>query len=125
MAVIPPAITQLQTLYGHVWAVVWTPITNADTCGPIQLSGAADRSMQVFGTFGASSCAVQGSNEVSNDSAAITHFVALHDGQGNTIAMTTPDKIIAVAEVTNWIKPVVTGGDGTQTLTVSMVCRGY
>lgn len=122
MSVITPVVTQQQTLFGHTWSVVWPLVTNADTCGPIQMSTAADRSVHAFGTFNGASVAIHGSNEATNDSSAVTSFVALHDPQGIAIAITTAN-IEEISEVTNWIKPVITGGGGSQSVTVAMTVR--
>ena len=121
MAVIAAVVNQQQTLFGHTWSVVWPAVTENDTCGPVQLSAAADRSIHALGTFGGGSVALQGSNEATNDSSLVTSFVALHDPQGAAIALTLA-KITEVSEVTNWIKPVITGG-AAQSITVAMLVR--
>ena len=121
MPVIPAVVTQLSTLYGHATAVVWPAVTENDICGPIQMQPYSDRSVHAFGTFGGASVAVQGTNEATNDASLIVSFVALHDAQGTAIAFTTA-KIDPIAELCNWMKPVITGGAG-QSLTVAILCR--
>lgn len=94
--------------------VTWASVTEADTCTAISMPEFADKSIQVTGTFGGASVALQGSNDSSN-------FAALRDPSSTTIAITTAG-IRAVLENTVQIKPVPTGGT-SQSLTISVLCR--
>lgn len=123
MAVIPATITTITTLYGHVVSYVWPLVTNADTCAAVEMGANADRSVHAFGTFGSATVALQGSNEATLDPALVTSYVAMHDPQGVAIGLTTAG-IEEVAEISHWIKPVLTGGGGTQSVTVALLCRG-
>lgn len=123
MAVIAPTITEIESLYGHVHSVVWTPLANGDTGTPYQMPGSADRSIHAFGTFGAGgSMTMQGSNEVAQPAVAATSWASLHDPQGLALTITAL-KIEEAAEVSNWIRPNVTAGDGTTAITVAMIVR--
>lgn len=114
MANITPAIVDVsQKGAGYAYQVIWTPVTNADACLPVEYPEFADKSLQVSGTFDSASVALHGSNDRSN-------FAALNDASGTVIAITTA-KIKAVLENTIQVKPVATGGAGTQSLTISML----
>jgi len=117
MATIAPAVSNLNVGGGDgsVCKVTWTPVTEADTCGPVDLTAFADKSIQVTGTFGGASVALQGSND------AGTNFLPLNDATGTVIAITTA-KIKEVLEMTEQVKPVATGGTG-QSLTVVILAR--
>lgn len=74
----------------------------------------SDRSVQVAGTFGAGgNCRIVGSNDRTN-------FATLTDPPGNDLDFTSA-KIENVAEATLEIKPSITGGDGTTSLTVTLL----
>lgn len=123
MAVVAPTITEVESLYGHVHSVVWAAMANGDTGTPYQMPGSGDRSAHAFGTFGVGgSMTMQGSNELLVPAAAATTWVSLHDPQGLAFTMTAA-KIEEVAEVSNWIRPNVTAGDGTTAITVAMIVR--
>lgn len=99
---------------GSTMIITWTPVTSADTCGPTSFPEYTDRSVHVSGTFGSASVAVHGSNN------AGVSFAALNDPTQTVIAITT-EAIKAILENTDQIKPVITGGGGTQSLTVSIL----
>lgn len=100
---------------GSALKIVWTPMLNGDTGAPVQFPKHNDKSIHVSGTFGTGgSVAVEGSN---NNGAS---FVALRSPDSNTIAITS-ETIKAVLENTAQVRPHVTAGDGTTSLTVSML----
>lgn len=82
------------------------------------LPGYADRSVQVFGTFGGASVSFEGSNE---DSAPTNHTV-LSDPQGNALTMAAAG-LKAVLEMTRLVRPRVVGGDGTTALTIILFAK--
>jgi len=80
------------------------------------MPGSADRSVQVTGTFGAGgNLRIEGSNDGTN-------YSALTDPQGNALDFTAT-KIEGVLELTRYIRPRATAGDGTTSLTVTMILR--
>lgn len=136
MANITPTITRIMgqgSLDG--WQVKWGPMANGDVGLPVGstigdgagaivpsggsgfFAGYADKSIQVSGTFGAGgSVACEGSN----------------DGGSNYFAMTDPSQTViaitaaggkSVTEATIWVRPHVTAGDGTTSLTATMFFR--
>ena len=75
-----------------------------------------DRSVQVSGTFGAGGTVViEGSNNGTN-------WITLTDQLGTALSFTGAD-IAPIMEVTRYIRPRVTAGDGTTAIVVTMLLR--
>lgn len=92
---------------------VWTGLLNGDTGAPLILGIYGDVSVQISGTFGTGgSVTLQGSNDGTN-------WIALTDPQGNAITKTAAS-IEQFLERTRYIRPSVTAGDGTTSLTVTV-----
>lgn len=99
---------------GHV--VTWTGLLNGDSGAPLEMVGSADRSVQITGTFGTGGTVlIEGSNNGIN-------YSTLHDPGGNAISLTSA-QIIAVLEVSAFIRPRVSAGDGTTSLAVVLLVR--
>lgn len=108
---------------GSVQFLFYEGLTNAssDVGSPVPFAEWADRSVQVFGTFGAGgNLRWEGSNKESPAVDADWH--ALSDPQGNALDIGSA-KVEAVTEVTRWARPRVTAGDGTTDLDVYVVLR--
>lgn len=104
-------------LLKNVVRVVWANITNTDNVGSGEgLAQYPDKSVQVFGTFGGATLAIEGSNDGG------TTWGAVHDGQGNAVSFTAAG-IEAIAENVDQVRPSLTGGAGT-TVQVYLVARG-
>lgn len=113
MAVKVPTVT---ILTGGAVLVTWASMANGDTGQPVSYPAHADKSVQVEGTFGTGgSVAVQGSNDGTN-------YRALNDLGGTAIAVTA-DGIKGVGENTQYVQPAVTAGDGTTSITVTMLLK--
>jgi hypothetical protein len=98
--------------------VSWTPLANGDSGSAVDLNDYRDRSVQVLGTFGASgSVTLQGSNDGG------TTWATLTDQGGNNLTFTAAG-IKHVQQLTEYIRPTVTAGDGTTALTVYVFMRG-
>jgi hypothetical protein len=94
----------------------WTGLDSDDSGIPISIIDYTDQTMTVFGTFGAGgSVTIQGSNNGSN-------WFTLTDPQGNALTKTAA-AIELVVECPRYIRPLVTAGDGTTSLTVELLCR--
>lgn len=113
MATIDPTVIATGRGDGSTLRVIWTPVTAADTCRAVSYPECADKSIQVAGTFDSASVAVNGSNDGTN-------FAALRDPGGTTIAITSA-AIRAILENTVVVVPLVSGGGGSQSLTISML----
>ena len=111
MATITPTITDQLEAY----SILATWVLGADDDGaPIRFAGAADRTMQVCGTFGGATVGMQGSLDGTN-------WAALTDPQGNAVSKTAA-ALEALTELVRFVRPVVTGGTGTD-VTVMLFMR--
>ena len=135
MAVRTPTVTPVigaNDLDGY--QVIWAGLLNGDTGAPVGstigwqaataisavggaiMSGYADKTVQVFGTFGAAGVmAFEGSNDGTN-------FLPLNDAFNNVLNLTFP-VIKEITEVAIQTRPHVTTGDGTTSLTVVVFYR--
>lgn len=116
MPVVQPSFVDLsQKFFGNVVVVyTWTGLANGDSGAPAQGPGWADRSFQVEGTFGAGgTCLIEGSNDAVN-------YHTLHDPFGNALSAAAAS-VVELTEVTLWIRPRISAGDGTTALTISAV----
>ena len=107
-------ITPTNVATGNTKAFVssWVNMLNGDVGLPISFAQYVDKSVQVFGTFGV------GGNlrfEGSNDNGV--NWGVLTDPQGNALDFTLA-KIELVSEATWLVRPRVTAGDGTTSLSV-------
>jgi hypothetical protein len=74
-----------------------------------------DFSVQVLGTFGAGgTLLIEGTNE-----ATPANWHTLNDPASNALSFTAA-KIEQVLELTRWVRPRVSAGDGTTSLTVNI-----
>ncbi len=71
--------------------------------------------MTIFGTWGGGSITLKGSNDGTN-------YYPLTDPQGNAITKTA-DSLEQITELTQFIKPEITAGDATTSLTVKLLLR--
>ena len=101
--------------------ISWSPLTQTgtDDGAPYSAFPFADRSIQVIGTFGTGGTLVMEGSNVPEPTLA-AHWVTLTDPQGNALTFTT-GRLEQVSEYTRWIRPRITGGDGTTSLTVHML----
>ena len=116
MAEIQYQILQTPLSGASVILVVWRGLRYEDTGIPYPCPHYADRSVHVTGTFGTGgNCRIQGSNvDVSPT------FVTLNDTQGNALDINTP-RIKQILENSYWVRPNITGGDGTTNLDVYLL----
>lgn len=122
MATIAKSLSTLQTLGDNAVVCTWTPLTQSgsDDGSPLEIPGWADRSVQVLGTLGTGgSVRIEGSNVASPGA---SDWATLTDPQGNALDITSL-KIESITELTRWIRPRVTAGDGTTSLTVHLLAR--
>ena len=111
-----PEITSLQTWRDPVHIIVWSWLLNGDDGVAIEMPGSSDRSIQFAGTFGTGgTIQIEGSNNGSN-------YVVLTDPQGNNISKTT-SSLEMITELTRYIRPRVTAGDGTTNLASTLLVK--
>lgn len=110
-----PAITSF-TNTSKAFVTTWHDLAVGDDGTPVQFAQFADRTLQFFGTFGVGGTArVEGSNDGVN-------WAPLSDTQGNTLDATGPRIKLAV-ESPAYIRPRITAGDGTTSVTVSVLLK--
>src|SRR5690606_19607919 len=91
---------------GETALFTWTGLANGDDGAPVEYGAFADRSVQITGTFGAGGTVlIEGSNNGTN-------WTGLTDAMGDAIAATGAG-IWSVTEVTRYLRPRVSAGDGT------------
>jgi len=113
MAVVNHTNEHLTTHGEKAWIYTWTDMKNGDVGQPIEMPTAADRSIQVVGTFG--TVQLQGSNNGID-------FPQLNDLQGDPLQFTAAglEQIIPIAR---YMRPAVSSGDGSTNITVSILIR--
>lgn len=118
MANITPTIEAVKTFGDRAHVVTWGPMTfsGSDVGLPIEMPGSSDRSVQVIGTLGVGgSVRLEGSNDGTN-------YVALNDPSSAALDIASL-KIEAVLELTRFVRPRVTAGDGSTSLTVILLVK--
>jgi hypothetical protein len=92
-------------------------MANGDVGDPIVLTKMNDRTVQVTGTFGAGGTVVfTGSND------GVT-YLPMRD-VFNAVVSATSAKLITLTEVPLYVRPEVTAGDGTTSLTLILTAVG-
>lgn len=116
MPVIAIVETRDQTVGNNAHFVQWTPLLNGDSGAPFAMPGFADRSVQIGGTFGAGGTVlIEGSNDGSN-------YVTLNDPQGVALSITAAG-LKEISQICKLIRPRVSAGDGTTSITVTLLAR--
>lgn len=95
-----------------VQQVTWANMPLDEVGLALPMAQYSDRSVQVTGTFGGATVTIEGSNDGVN-------YFTLVDPHGNNLSFVT-SRLEAVLEMVLWVRPKVTGGDGTTDLTVTM-----
>jgi hypothetical protein len=118
MATITPTVVQSND--GNLVRFTYASMTTTNNVGVAihdRWAPYSDRTISVKGDFGAGgSVACEGTPDGG------TTFLALTDPQGNTIAITAA-KVEQVMEGMSEMRPKVTAGDGSTSVTVIIECR--
>ena len=103
---------------------VWTPLTTTDADGePLQSPGYADKTVQVTGTPGAGlQLEIEGSNDFDAKNPGSATWHTLTDFQGNALTLSGLG-IHTIAENPLAIRPRVVAGDGSTSLTVTVIAK--
>ena len=106
-----------QDQFNDIAVYTWAPLTTTNADGdPVAFQGSGDRTVQVQGTFGSGgSVTLQGSNDGTN-------WRTLVDPQGSAITATSAI-LSAIEQCPVFVRPFVTAGDGTTSLTVTLAVR--
>jgi hypothetical protein len=120
MAIIVPSFQKIRSQDSGIDAVTitWANLTDGgpDSGQPVQRPALVDRTVQVTGTFGSGGTVVfEGSNDGVN-------YYTLTNPLGTAISVTAAG-ITQVTEATAWMRPRITAGDGTTSLTVTVCAR--
>lgn len=95
----------------------WVGLNSTDTVGAaLPISGLADRSIQISGTFSAATAIFQGSND------GVTWFT-LTDFQGNAISKTSA-ALEGISEVAALVRPFISGADGSDDINFYLTSVG-
>lgn len=94
----------------------WEPLLNGNDGEPGHYTLSGDRTMQVFGTFGV------GGTIIAEGSLDGTHWFQLRDPTGTLVSFTAAGGK-ALLESTPYVRPHVTAGDGTTSLTALIAVR--
>lgn len=103
--------------YNRIAIFKWNALLNGETGEAIRLPDYADRAVQIEGTLGT------GGAVVIEGSIDGTNYAVLTDPQGNALSFTTVNRIEAIMEAVDYIRPRCTGGDGSTSFNVSLICR--
>jgi hypothetical protein len=117
MATIVPTFSKIRGPSGGVDAIVatWTPLAAAGDIGQaLQRTDLADRSVQVTGTFAASTIVLEGSNDGIN-------YFTLSTPSGAAVSFTAAG-LLQVNQPTAWVRPRITVGSGAS-LTATLTAR--
>ncbi len=117
MATIPATRRVIEANYSNYVIREWPGLALSDD-GDVQLCPAiGDRTIQVSGTFG-----VGGSVRILGSLDGMV-FAPLTDPQGNPLDFVQA-KLETIMELVPYIRPQVTGGDGTTNLKVTLCVKG-
>jgi len=120
MAIIVPSFQKIRSQDSGIDAITitWANLTDGgpDSGQPVQRPALVDRTVQVTGTFGSGGTVVfEGYNDGVN-------YYTLTNPLGTAISVTAAG-ISQVMEATAWMRPRITAGDGTTSLTVTVCAR--
>jgi hypothetical protein len=116
MAVRSASVARVSSHEDNTHVITWSGLLNGDSGEPIEMPGSADRSIQFTGTFSSGgTIQIEGSNDGTN-------YVVLTDPQGNNISKTAAG-LEMVSELTRYIRPRVTAGDGSTSLVASLLVK--
>lgn len=119
MATRSPTVTMCPDGALKTVQVVWSGLlqTSSDVGGAVNYTEFTDRSVQLTGTLGTGGqVPIEGSNDGSE-------WQTLTDADGNDIVLDEIGQIKQVAEVTKYIRPGTTTGDGDTVLNVILIAR--
>ncbi len=124
MATVNHTLTRIKTLGDDCHVAYWAALTTTDNYGdPVSMSGSADRSVQMVGTLGTGGVVTMyGSNKPSPNLANDDDWAALTDPQGNSLALNAL-KVEQICELTLWIRPKITAGNGSTSLGIYLLLR--
>ena len=112
MATVAPTIVERES---RTTLVTWV-LGPGDDGEPVRYVGAVERTVQIFGTFGGATVALQGTIED-----VPSTWMPLTDVQGNAISATS-NTLETITEMVRHTRPKVTGGSASA-ITVLLLMR--
>lgn len=107
---------------GVVHIFTWTPLTNVNVDGRWRyIASYTDASVEMFGTFGGATVGFQGSNAPRGTTPTVG--ITIRD-TGKVILEFTVNDLRQILEGVSQIRPLLTGGDGTTSVTVRVRTNG-
>ena len=118
MALIDPVyVVRPNTLeYQGIVIIQWPNVTSADTCAPVELCKYNERSIQLSGTLGTATVSLDGS-------LTGTVYETLLDHNGVPVSLDC-NGVRQLSVLTRYAKPVLTGADGTTSVTITVMLKG-
>lgn len=102
---------------GAVFQASWTGLLNGDDGAWISFAEWSAKTFHVFGTFGAGGTVViEGSNDITSPP---TNANTITNWQATPLSTTTAGFLTA-RDMPIWVRPRVTAGDGTTSVTVTL-----
>lgn len=122
MATITATKTPIKTFGDQAVLFYWAAMTTTNNYGDmVSLPGWGDRCVQLTGTLSTGGAVTMyGSNIAAPNEANDNDWFAMNDAQGNSLALNSlrGEQII---ECPLWVRPKITGGDGSTSLNVSLL----
>jgi hypothetical protein len=120
MAVIPYQV--ITDIRGHT-KIAWEGMANGDTGQPYPCMRQANRCVQAGGTWGSGgTVTMEGGNELLVSGSE--QFDKLEDTQGGDLTLNASNRLEEIKESCERIRPNVTAGDGTTSVTVYLTIQG-
>lgn len=119
MATRTPTTSNQASRNGAVKWAQWTGLLNGDTGAPVSAAEWSGKTFHAFGTFGAGGTVII---EGSNDIDAPTNWAPVSNWQGTNLSATGA-ALLTARDMPMWVRPRVSAGDGTTSLTVTMVAH--
>ncbi len=117
MAVVPVTKILQEPLGGVTVRIVeWNGIANGDTCAPFVCHGYPDKSVNIHGTFDTGTIAIHGSNHPT-----VPVYSLLTDAFDTALSGIAENVVGVIMQHTYFIKPVLTGGDTSTDLDVTLL----
>jgi hypothetical protein len=106
------------TRFGVCRLIVWTLASN-ESGDPVQFTEFSDKCVQVSGSFsGGAAVLIEGSNDLTSP----TTWTTITDPQANALSKTSA-AIEQILETPMWIRPRISGGDGSTAIRIAIVAR--
>jgi hypothetical protein len=118
MATIAYAEQRVGRIQGELIIFTWPNMQAGDDGQPVIHAHMADRTVQMIGTPGPGAMVFEGTLETTE-----TTWGTLTDPQGNALSLTTAGKCETVTELVYKIRPRVSAGDGTTSMTGKLLMR--